>query len=804
MAIRFQCPRCNKTLRGDASIAGKRVRCPGCTTVLQIPRKFADREVKDSPSPEAEPTHEAADDEDRPSWFEWLFKGPPSELKAIRRSADERLGQLRSTSSELQHIRERADRDVEHAVDELLARRVHDQLVSTSVERLSEITQSVRVKALLRHGYRTLADLQGVSSSALQQVHGVGPASASQVVRAVSEMQARFRSQPLDIPGPYEIGPEHKDLLRAAYRRVRSRRIPEKLVASLTTNDQHISSALDQTGRASGFFNRLFRREQAEGDIADGYGQLNDLLRSDELNQNLSDAHELLHSLEPPENFDDLLADYHARIADYGSVFDRVLSQKQLVGTLTPEEKTRGCHGGLPSEIADKVEALSLTVDDLNVDLRGYQEFGTKYLVVQQRTILGDEMGLGKTIQAMAAMVHLKNTEDASHFLVVAPASIIGNWVREIAERTELPIRVLHGDGRYSEQKAWHAHGGVAVTSYATLRSLSGLDATPIHMLVVDEAHYIKNPDAQRTQNVVRLATNSDRTVLMTGTPLENRPSEFVSLVNTCDQPLARQLGAASANRIETVVAAHQFETLVAPVYLRRNQEDVLHELPECLEVDEWVSLSAACQGLYLNAVREGNVMAMRQAANGHDTNSAKFSRLDELLQYYRSEQRKIVIFSFFLRTLDLVGELVGEHHRIDGSVAAQRRMPLIDEFNNTPGWAAMICQINAAGVGLNLQAASAVVLVEPQFKPTTEWQAIKRVHRIGQSRRVVVHRLLARETIDESLKELVGQKTGVFNEYARESAVKNASPAAVDISDAALAKRLHAMELQRRELVEA
>ncbi len=804
MAIQFHCPRCNKTLRGDESVAGKRVRCPSCSTVLQIPRKLASNVANDRPGSEAERTSAALEDKGRPSWFEWLLKGLPTELRAIRRNAAERLTQLQATSSELQQIRQRADREVEHAIDGLLARRVYEQLVATTVERLSKLTQSVRVKALLRHGYRTLADLQGVSSSELEQVHGIGPASASQVVRAVNEMQTRLRSEPLNIPGPYEIGPEHTDLLRAAYRRVRSRRIPEQLVTSLTENSQQLADALERTGRAAGFFSRLFRREQAERDIGQGCRQLDALLRSGQLNQNASEARSLLDSLEAPEHFDALLADYHARIADYGSVFDRVLAQKQLVGALTLAEKTRGSHGGLPQEIADKVEALSLVVDDLNVDLRGYQEFGTKYLVVQERTILGDEMGLGKTIQAMAAMVHLKNTEDASHFLVVAPASIIGNWVREIAERTELPIRILHGSGRYSEQQRWQTHGGVAVTSYATLRSLPGLERTPIHMLVVDEAHYIKNPAAQRTQNVVRLATSSGRTVLMTGTPLENRPGEFVSLVHTCDQPLARHLGAATANRMETVVAAQKFETLVAPVYLRRNQEDVLHELPECLEVDEWVTLSDSCEAAYLNAVKERNVMAMRQAANGHDTKSAKFTRLEELLQHYRSEQQKVVIFSFFLRTLDLVGELIGEHHRIDGSVAVQRRMPLIDDFNNTRGWAAMVCQINAAGVGLNLQAASAVVLVEPQYKPTTEWQAIKRVHRMGQSRRVVVHRLLARETIDESLKELVGEKTGVFNQYARESAVKNASPAAVDISDAALTKKLVAMELERRVLVEA
>lgn len=123
-----------------------------------------------------------------------------------------------------------------------------------------------------------------------------------------------------------------------------------------------------------------------------------------------------------------------------------------------------------------------------------------------------------------------------------------------------------------------------------------------------------------------------------------------------------------------------------------------------------------------------------------------------------------------------------------------------IDTFSSQHGSAVMACQITAGGVGINLQSASAVILLEPQHKPTTEWQAIKRVHRMGQSRKVLVHRILARDTVDESLKELLGRKTSLFNEYARESAIKNASAAATDTSEAALAQRLVEMEVRRRD----
>ena len=147
-------------------------------------------------------------------------------------------------------------------------------------------------------------------------------------------------------------------------------------------------------------------------------------------------------------------------------------------------------------------------------------------------------MGLGKTNQAMAAMTHLQATENASCVVVVAPASILGNWIRELEERTDLRVCLLHGQGRDAALQDWSNTGGVAVTSYATLRLLRGVNRHPIYLLVADEAHYITTPDARRTKNVWRLAQVSDRITLMTGTPLENRTKDFVNLIRFCDTKL--------------------------------------------------------------------------------------------------------------------------------------------------------------------------------------------------------------------------------------------------------------------------
>ncbi|WP_230214908.1 DEAD/DEAH box helicase [Blastopirellula sediminis] len=439
-----------------------------------------------------------------------------------------------------------------------------------------------------------------------------------------------------------------------------------------------------------------------------------------------------------------------------------------------------------------------LSLDSLDVDLRGYQEFGAKYLVHQKRTVLGDEMGLGKTIQALAAMTHLHNVEDANWFMVVCPASIIGNWSREIEKRSKFSARILHGAQRQDQLHRWMTSGGVAVTSFETLRAMIDQINMPIHLLIADEAHYLKNRATKRNANIRQLAQLSDRIALMTGTALENHPKEFAELVRICDHQLGSNLANAVTNSLGLPGMARRFETLVAPAYLRRNQTDVLRELPECIEIEEWITLSDPELRHYANQVHSRNAMAMRQAANGGAGGNAKLERLSELVDEYRDAGRKLVIFSFFRNTLDAIGDLLGAHHRIDGSVPAIRRSAIIDQFTNAKGFAAMVCQIEAGGVGINLQSASVVVLFEPQYKPTTEWQAIKRAHRMGQTNRVIVHRFLARETIDESLRQLVAKKAAIFDDYARNSAVKDASPAAVDTSETQITQQLVEMELRR------
>ena len=200
--------------------------------------------------------------------------------------------------------------------------------------------------------------------------------------------------------------------------------------------------------------------------------------------------------------------------------------------------------------------------------------------------------------------------------------------------------------------------------------------------------------------------------------------------------------------------------------------------------------------------------MAMRRAAflTPRPEDSPKLQRLLEIVQEAASNNRKVVVFSFFReviqRVLTAVGPLaVGS---ITGGVPAPQRQDLVDRFTKTVGPAVLINQIQAGGVGLNIQAASVVILTEPQWKPSTEEQAIARCHRMGQVRPVEVHRLLTENSVDERMLVLLARKSALFAEYVRASTLKDAAPEATDTtsqSESQAEHERHIIELERRRL---
>ncbi|NEC02770.1 DEAD/DEAH box helicase, partial [Streptomyces anulatus] len=482
--------------------------------------------------------------------------------------------------------------------------------------------------------------------------------------------------------------------------------------------------------------------------------------------------------------------DFELRSAEYYSLL------AELSGSGPDRDAAEGF---LPAGIADRVRALRLDDTRLRVSLRGYQAFGARFALTQKRVVIGDEMGLGKTVQAIAALAHLA-AHGESHFLVVCPASVLINWTREIRARSTLRAVPVHGAERSEAFADWRETGGVAVTTFDALHLLPEGAATEVRpgMLVVDEAHFVKNPEARRSRAVAGWAEHVERVLFLTGTPMENRVEEFRSLVRQLRPELAP-----SVSGTHGAAGSRAFRRAVAPAYLRRNQVDVLAELPALVQVDEWEEFGPEDRAAYRDAVASGRFMRMRRAAYAVPESSAKLERLRELVDEARETGLKVVVFSYFREVLATVGDALGPDvfGPLSGNVPPSRRQELVDAFSAADGHAVLLSQIQAGGTGLNMQAASVVILCEPQVKPTLEHQAVARAHRMGQVRPVQVHRLLAADSVDQRLVELLARKDRLFDAYARRSDLAETTPDAVDVSDAALARRI--VEEEQRRLAD-
>ena len=657
----------------------------------------------------------------------------------------------------------------------------------------------VRFGALAEAGYRSLADVEGVPAAQLAEVSGVGETTAPRLAEAAARAIERIRGEEPQMIGPDLDGlaePRAEELALAALRVLETADVVAAPLARVETGLEEHREELARLRADTRFvfwLRRVLRRRDgarrhAHRALTDAAAVARAWSRGAEVAE-LERALDVGRELELSEELD------RGRFGErYAEICARIEASFVRVG-LRPADRSAELGGGLPAEIARRVEAFPLDAGGLDLTLRGYQVFGAKYLLAQERTVLGDEMGLGKTIEVLAAMQHVWDTRRANdrsaHFVVLAPAGLIWNWEREIARRAGFPAHVLHGGKADEGVLEWAARGGAAITSYATLRALE-LDetilgtGTRVAVLAADEAHYLKNPDAERTRRARRLIESAEVVCLMTGTPLENRPAEFLELIRTVRRPIADELEKRSA--AEEGVDPRHFHRAAAAVYLRRNQTDVLRELPPRIDHEEWIELGAEEERGYRAALERRDFAGLRRAATVTARagevprfTSSKLDHLADLLEEHREEGRKVLVFSFFLAVLEAVEERFGPVGTISGSTSPKARMELVDRFGDQPGHALLALQIDAGGVGLNLQAASVVVLMEPQLKPTVEEQAVARAHRMGQMLPVLVHRLLARGTVDERLLELLDTKRDLFEAFARDSAVKSASPEATD-----------------------
>lgn len=676
--------------------------------------------------------------------------------------------------------------------DQAIEAMVNEQLFTMPIGRIRETTDGrLRLGPIEAAGYKTVGQAASAGISCLEAIPRVGTHTATQVIAAANQLHAammkttRFR---FDV----NLQPEdHTALLAAlsAYETVEQAISPIK--ESLTELASEIDAVFVDASWVSSRLKMLFsgptKREQARAAYQQLFATLS-LAKDDGLITALKAAFTTVNT-GPLTDQSALWQDYRQRVVIYNGLLIEIAG-------LEPDQAA--IEGFVPSEIAAAVHRHPLDTSLLSVSLRGYQAFGAKFALQQNQVIVGDEMGLGKTIEALAAICHL-HAEHATHSFVICPASVVVNWMNEIRKKTRLASHRLHGTEKDQAFRSWQRTGGVAVTTYDSLRSIDVPSDVRIALLVVDEAHYVKNPDAKRTRHAIRWIARADRTMFLTGTPMENRVDEFKTLIGHLQPDVVEQV-----RTVDGLLGADRFRSLIAPVYLRRNQTDVLEELPPRIETEAWVEFVTEDFEAYRAAVASGNFMSMRRAAYapGRPEASAKICRLVEIVDEAMSNDRKVVVFSFFKDVLAIVTSVLADAvvGTITGSVNPAERQRIVDEFSEQTRPGVLVSQIEAGGVGLNMQAASVVIIAEPQWKSTTEDQAIARCHRMGQARPVEVYRLLAQDSVDERMLEVLGRKGAIFDEYVRKSELTQVSPDALDISELPIVEDVASkVEVERR-----
>lgn len=466
-----------------------------------------------------------------------------------------------------------------------------------------------------------------------------------------------------------------------------------------------------------------------------------------------------------------------------GTLLPDVTELCESVGTSLPEYFQR-LRAGLESPGA--LTEMSLPAD-VAVGLRSYQADGVRWLEFLRRNNLGallaDDMGLGKTLQTLSVI--------RGRSLVVCPTSVLQGWEREAAKfRPELKVSRYHGAGRALDPNA-----DLTLTSYAILRlDIDTLSEVPWEMVILDESQAIKNPDSQVARAAFRL--RGDFRVSLSGTPVENSLQDLWSqfhflnpgLLGTREEFSSRFERAISDGDTE---ASKRLKRRVAPFTLRRLKRDVAKELPpktevvlECELTDEerlvYDALLGASRGELLEKLSEGRdifsaleaLLRLRQACchigllPGQSAGtSSKVSLLVESLAKSIASGHRALVFSQWTSLLDRVEPELAKaaitFSRIDGSTPD--RGAVVREFQEAKGPSVLLLSLKAGGVGLNLTAADHVYILDPWWNPAAEDQAADRAYRIGQENPVLVHRLVARDTVEERVLALQEQKRGLM-----------------------------------------
>lgn len=443
-----------------------------------------------------------------------------------------------------------------------------------------------------------------------------------------------------------------------------------------------------------------------------------------------------------------------------------------------------------PAKLIDEISSTSITLaaslwatekatPGLVADLYDYQVAGVGFLklVAEQGIgcVLADEMGLGKTLQVIALLLAESNA-GRRQSLIIAPATLLENWRRELAKFAPSMTVHIHAGSERPGIAARLSGFDVTVVSYETaIRDEPLLSALHWNVIALDEAQNIKNPEAQRTIVVKRLPRRVS--IAVTGTPLENRVDDLWSIADFALPGLLGSLGDFRKSFSDDLGDAGRLGPLVAPIVLRRRVLEVAKDLPEKIEIPQPLKSSRkfaeGYEELRLRTLADyesnGELVAMTRlrmyCVHPKLTGSLevdleyempKYQRLVEILDEVFSANEKALIFCTYTGMADLLTTDLprrfqsGFFKSIDGRLDVSSRQGTVDAFFEHNSFGALILNPKAAGVGLNITAANHVIHYNPEWNPALTDQATARAYRRKQTRPVTVHHLYFVDTVED------------------------------------------------------
>ena len=438
--------------------------------------------------------------------------------------------------------------------------------------------------------------------------------------------------------------------------------------------------------------------------------------------------------------------------------------------------------------------------------LRAYQEIGYNWLTTMSKfgfgACLADDMGLGKTVQVIAFLEYHR-IHNGGKALLIIPASLIGNWQKEIESfAPEMPYQILHKSNLKSAGTFQLKEGVfLYITTYGMAVRLKTLNEQQWDVLIIDEAHTIKNSSSKQTRAVK--AIPAKMRIAMTGTPIENRLGDLWSLFDFLNQGLLgtnKEFTYFTKKLDKYATGYTKLRKIIQPFMLRRLKTDksIIADLPSKLEMNAYPTLSQKQIALYRQLLgqiaekletaegieRKGlvlaSIMKLKQICNHPDQYlgreefkpeySGKFEQLREICETIREKRERVLIFTQFREMTEPISGFLRnvfgkEGLVLHGGTSVKRRNEIVKQFNGERYVPYMVLSLKAGGVGLNLTAANHVIHFDRWWNPAVENQATDRSFRIGQTRNVMVHKFVTTGTIEEKIDTIIQEKQKLSGE---------------------------------------